>query len=98
MSEKFKILLVSPAGIGGIQTFCTDLSEAFRALGHDVHILFERHGSVSEPNPAVPAGVTASEFICSPFDNSYRVFTRMAEFIRHNRFDIVYPNTSAMTY
>jgi glycosyltransferase involved in cell wall biosynthesis len=96
--RKTKLLFVSPSGIGGIQSFCVDLSEGFRNLGHEVHILFEKRGATTEPNPAVQVGVAARVFAYSPFDNCYRVFTRMADFIRNGRFDTVYPNTSSVTY
>ncbi|MBI3852525.1 MAG: glycosyltransferase family 4 protein [Verrucomicrobia bacterium] len=96
--RKSKLLFVSPSGIGGLQSFCIDLSEAFRNLGYEVHILFEQREAASEPNPPAPTGVTAGVFAHSPFDNCYHVFTRMADFIRDGAFDIVYPNTSSVAY
>ena len=98
VTDYSRILLVSPCGFGGIQSFCIDLSEAFRNLGYGVHILFEQRGAESEPNPPVSSGVAAEILAASPFDNYYHALTRMADFIRGGGFDIVYPNTSSVTY
>lgn len=93
-----RVFLVSPAGIGGVQTLCVTLAQAFHDVGYEVDILFERSEPGREQDPPVPSGVTSREFVSSQFDNSYHVIKRMAKLIHEARYDFVYPNTSAVTY
>jgi len=97
-SPSFKILLVSPSGIGGVQTFCASLAGGFKDMGHLPHVLFEGPARPQGPGPAMTPGVASSVFHYSPFDNLYRVLRRMAEFFETRAFDFVYPNTSAVAY
>jgi glycosyltransferase involved in cell wall biosynthesis len=98
MPKNCKVLLVSPGGVGGVQSFCVAISEGFRGAGHRPCILFEHSGETQGPDPVTPAGVHSSVFSYSPFDNLYRVLTRMTEFIESGGFDFVYANTSAVAY
>ena len=93
-----KILLVSPSGVGGVQTFCAHLAAGFKNAGHLPQVLFENGGGPQESGPALPSGVPSSVLRYSPFDNLYRVLTRMAGFIESGGFDFVYANTSAVAY
>jgi glycosyltransferase involved in cell wall biosynthesis len=96
--EALNILLVAPAGIGGIQTFCTAISEGFCNAGHRVHIVFEQQARRAESWPKIPAGVEVSVIEHQPFQSYYHVIKRMADFIRSGRFDVVYANTSSVAY
>ena len=93
-----KILLVSPSGVGGVQTFCANLAGGFKIAGYLPQVLFEDNGTTRESRPPLPSGVPSSVFSYSRFDNLCRVLKRMAEFIESSRFEFVYPNTSALAY
>jgi glycosyltransferase involved in cell wall biosynthesis len=93
-----RILMVSPSGLGGIQLCCARLSEGFRDLGWQVHILFEAGDVRSRENPALPSGVTCSTVVHSLHDNFYRSVRQMVRFIEKGGFSVIHPNTSAIAY
>ncbi len=93
-----RILLLSFPGIGGVQSFCANLAEGLKNVGYLPHVLLENGEGSQAAGIAMPPGVPSSAFSYSPFDNLYRVLTRMTEFIKSGGFDFVYANTSAVAY
>ena len=93
-----RILLCSFPGIGGVQSFCTSLAEGLKKVGYLPHVLLENGEGSQATGVSMPPVVPSSVFRYTPFDNSYRVVSRMAKFIAAGGFDFIYPNTSAVAY
>jgi glycosyltransferase involved in cell wall biosynthesis len=94
-----RVLIVSPKGVGGIQSWAVKFAaELQEKLGVKADVLWEDYG-ISDRDagtcPEIP-GVATSVFGYESTDNRAHVCRRLEAILFG--YDLVYPNTSGMTY
>lgn len=92
-----RVVLVAPAGMGGIQVWCLDYARELKKRSEiEATVLFEDNGVAS--GAAMRGNDVATEvFSYGPLDNRSRVCQRLEKRFLHG-VDAVYPNTSGMAY
>jgi glycosyltransferase involved in cell wall biosynthesis len=91
-----KTLFVAPPGTGGIQTWSISVAEYLHAQGFEPHILFETNAE--SETPALGSSLRKHLLETDFYDGYYYSVKKLADFIEREGFELVYPNTSSMTY
>ena len=95
-NKNINIVLISPAGYGGIQSWCIQYGTFLTDIGYNVTIIWEQDKSNQIQNPKVPNSINEINYLGGTFVNQYRALKRMINLLKGA--NIVYPNTSSIGY
>lgn len=90
------IIFISPAGFGGIQSWCISLGEKLLNENFNVTIIWEQNRSNQVQNPEVPQKIKEINYLGGRFVNQSWALRKMTNLLKTA--DIVYPNTSSLGY
>lgn len=90
------IILIAPAGFGGIQSWCILIGGQMQKLGFDVSIIWEQNRVQQKQNPSIPPEIKEIDFLGGSHVNQRWAVLKMAKLLK--KATIVYPNTSNIGY